>query len=70
MGRSAAAWWTEPPVDPGVKALAKRVLTLRQYDAWRMNLAGYGARRIGIMLGCSPTSAYDHVARAKQQLFF
>jgi len=48
--------------------LARRTLTPREYDAWRLSIAGQGRRRTARILGISDTTARDALTRARRKL--
>ena len=51
-----------------IDQLARRILTPKEYDAWRLSLAGAGRRRISVALGCSETTVRDALRRARRKL--
>lgn len=55
-------------LEPELRALAVEALTAKQLDAWKLELAGYGARTIGQMLDLSKTAVTDRLAAAHRRL--
>lgn len=59
------SWNTLPDT---IRATAAAILTPAQLDAWKLELAGYGTRRIAATLGISRTSAVDRLDNAYRRL--
>lgn len=59
--------WPES-VAPDLRALAERVLTPAQLEAYKLVARGYGRRRISVILGISTSAVRDRVNAAERKL--
>lgn len=58
-------WHTLPP---NIRTIAEHHLTQAQLDAWKLDLNGYGTRRIAIELNISRAAAIDRLTSAYRNL--
>ena len=59
------SWSTLPP---DLRKLAEEACTRKEIDALKLKAAGYGYRRIGVVLGIGATTARDRISRAERKI--
>lgn len=59
------SWSTLPP---DLRELAERVCTGKEVDALKLKAAGYGRRRIAVILGIGETSVRDRIRGGERKI--
>lgn len=55
-------------LSPELRELAERVCTSKELEALKLKSAGYGRRRIAIVIGISETAVRDRLRSAERKL--